>query len=277
MDVGLEHVEVRYGRRLALSDLTLTAEPSLITAVVGGDGAGKTTAARAMVGAVPTSRGRVHRPERHALGYLPAGVGVYVDLTVRENISFVASAFGLSSEQTKLQADALLERTGLADVRERLAGALSGGMRRKLALLLVLMHEPRLLVLDEPTTGLDPISRSEVWRLIAAEAVRGAAVVFTTTYTEEAERAAQVVVLDAGRNAISGTPEQLIASIPGAIASSAEPAANGKVRSWRRGSEWRLWSPDGSLPPGASGAEADLEDAITVAAISPAARVAGVR
>jgi ABC-type multidrug transport system ATPase subunit len=155
-----------------------------VTCVVGGDGAGKTTLLRALVGLAPLASGVVLRPSATDIGYLSAGTGVYLDLTVRENLDFTAQAYGVRERKY----GGLLERAGLADVQDRLGAQLSGGMRQKLGVVMALSHHPRLVVLDEPTTGVDPVSRAEMARLIAASAAEGAAVVFTTSYLDEAER-----------------------------------------------------------------------------------------
>jgi ABC-2 type transport system ATP-binding protein len=136
-------------------------------------------------------------------------------------------------------------------------------MRQKLALAMAVAHEPELLVLDEPTTGVDPVSRAELWRLLASAAADGAAVVVATTYLDEAERAATVLVLDRGRALLAGTPEEVLAATPGLVVEGA--ARPQGVPSWRRGAHWRAWSPDGSTPPGTRPVEIDLEDAAIVA------------
>ena len=196
---GARDLSVRYGSRVALEGVTLTAPRGAVTAVIGGDGAGKTTLLRALAGVVGPSAGSVRRPGRRRVGYVAGASGVYDDLSVNENIAFVASAYGLSGPERDARTERLLQETGLAGTGERLAGRLSGGMRQKLAFALAMLHEPELLVLDEPTTGVDPVSRAELWRLIAAAAAGGAAVVVSTTYLDEAKRAATVVLLEDGR------------------------------------------------------------------------------
>ncbi|HET9560317.1 MAG TPA: ABC transporter ATP-binding protein, partial [Actinomycetota bacterium] len=134
---------------------------------------------------------------------------------------------------------------------------------QKLALAMAVAHEPDLLILDEPTTGVDPVSRAELWRLLAASAAGGAAVVVATPYLDEAERAATVLVLDRGRSLLAGTPDEVVAATPGLVVDAA--ARPDGIPSWRRGSRWRAWSPDGSTPPGTGPATLDLEDAVIVA------------
>src|SRR5919108_3578159 len=172
---GLDEVTVRFGSTTALSGVSLEMAPGGVTAVIGGDGAGKSTALRALAGLVPVDEGRVRRPPEERLGYLPETSGVYPDLTAAENLAFAATAHGIGGAELVRRSEVLLERTGLAAARDRLASRLSGGMRQKLGLAVALIHRPDLLVLDEPTTGIDPVSRAELWRLIADEAARGAA------------------------------------------------------------------------------------------------------
>jgi ABC-2 type transport system ATP-binding protein len=214
---GLSGVSVRYGHHLALVGVTLRAVPGRITAVVGGDGAGKTTLLRCAAGALAPSSGQVSVPGIHQIGYLSPSGGIYPDLTVEENLSFRAAAFGLPPARARARVAEHLDRTGLTAAHARLAGDLSGGMRKKLGVIAAMLPGPALLVLDEPTTGVDPVSRADLWWLIAQAAAGGAAVLFSTTYLDEAQRAAHVLVLDAGRPLASGTPAEIAAAMPGVI------------------------------------------------------------
>src|SRR6266511_2319058 len=209
-DWGVRDLEVRYGNRVALSGVSLEVRTGEVAAVVGGDGAGKTSLLRALAGAVRPTGGTVERPGELQVGYVSAGPGVYGDLTCDENLAFAGSAYGLSGRDVAERADALLRRTGLGEARGRLVAQLSGGMRQKLALAVGLLHRPELLVLDEPTTGVDPVSRADLWRLISSAAADGAAVLFATTYLDEAERAGEVLALDAGTTLARGTPEDVV-------------------------------------------------------------------
>ena len=141
--------------------------------------------------------------------------------------------------------------------------------QRKLALATALVHEPALLVLDEPTTGVDPVSRVELWRLISGAAADGAGVVVATTYVEEARRGSRVVLLEAGRVLAAGTPAQIIAGVPGRVGTVAGADRPGGV-AWRRGTGWRVWSPSGDLPESAEAVEPTFNDAVMVAALGVA-------
>jgi ABC-2 type transport system ATP-binding protein len=260
---GVEGLGVRYGASPALQDVTFQVSAGSVAAVVGGDGAGKTTLLRALAGTVRPCAGTVRRPGQRHLGYVSAGPGVWGDLTVDENLNFAGRAYGLGTDELDRRLAGLLERIGLAGARDRLAGQLSGGMRQKLALAMAIAHEPGLLILDEPTTGIDPVSRAELWRLLAGAAARGAAVAVATTYLDEAERAATVLVLDRGRGLLAGTPDEVLAATPGLVVEG--PSRPDGIPAWRRGARWRAWSPDGSTPTGTSAVALDLEDAVIVA------------
>ena len=233
---GVSDLTVRYGRRTALDGVTLDVPAGAVTAVIGGDGAGKTTLLRTLAGVARPTMGTVRSPARRRIGYVAGASGLYDDLSVAENVAFVAEAYGVRGAELKARLAELLERTGLDGIGDRLAGRLSGGMRQKLAFALSMLHRPELLILDEPTTGVDPVSRAELWRLIAGAAAGGAGVVVSTTYLDEAERAASVLLLDAGRAIAAGPPEAIAAALP-----PAEP--------YQRGADSGSRSPaDGAAP-----------------------------
>jgi ABC-2 type transport system ATP-binding protein len=241
---GTEEACVRYGDKLALDHVTFRAMPGRVSAVVGGDGAGRTTLLRCLAGALAVTSGQVRLPPPLRIGYLPAGSGTYPDLSVDENLAFRATAYRVPANVARERSAEFLERAGLSGARDRLAGRLSGGMRQKLGVIASMLHQPDLLVLDEPTTGVDPVSRADLWWLIARAAADGAAVVFATSYLDEAERALDVLALDAGRELASGTPEEIIAAMPGTLrVSDARPEGDARRRAWRRGGRWRIWEP----------------------------------
>ncbi len=263
MTWGVAGLAVSFGSRFALEGITLEVPPGRVTAVVGGDGAGKSTLLRVMAGLVTPTRGTRRLPERARLGYLPARAGGFRDLTVAENLEFVASAARVPDPGPRTAA--LLERTGLAPFHKRLARDLSGGMRQKLGVIMAMLPSPALLILDEPTTGVDPVSRSDLWRLLALAAAGDAAVLVSSAYLDEAERASWVLVLHEGRPLVAGPPDAVVASLPGAVVEVDSPTD--PERAWRRGPRWREWRPDGdpaAVPPG-------LEDVVIVASLAAAA------
>ena len=267
MSWGVTAISVRYGSRWALHEVSLEVPSGGVTAVVGGDGAGKTTLLRALTGALRPDSGSVRRPPAEQVGYFPGAAGVYPDLTVAENLDFAATAYHVSSRDRRAE---LLKTAGLSQVPDRLAGNLSGGMRQKLGLVMAMLHQPMLLVLDEPSTGIDPVSRAELNTLIIRAAAAGTAVVLSTAYLDEAERTSHVLVLDQGRTLRAGAPDAIIASLPGRVVIS-RTRADGR-RSWRRGQDWHTWIPFGApTPADTRPAPVDLEDAVIVAALQKSA------
>lgn len=265
MSLGLYGVTVVLGGRTALDDVTVRAGPGDLTAVIGADGAGKTTTARTLVGLVGADRGEVGRPGAGRIGYQPEAGGTWLDLTVDENLALVARAHRMGVRGVERRAE-LLDVTALERAHDRLAGLLSGGMRQKLAVAMAMLPGPELVVLDEPTTGLDPVSRSELWGLLGRAAAEGAAVVVTTTYLDEAERADHVVVLDGGRVLASGTAASIRGSFRGSLTVDDRRPDDADL-AWRRGRSWRRWWPEGA-PGSGSPVEPDLDDVVTAAALS---------
>lgn len=260
---GAAAVSVVYGDTSALDEVSVDLRPGEITIVVGGDGAGKTTLCRTIVGLEEVAGGAVGRPPRTC--FQPETSGVWADLTVRENLAFVAGGYQLSSDHARVRIDELLEVTGLTTATDRLGRQLSGGMRQKLGVAMAVLSEPDLLVLDEPTTGLDPVSRLELWSFINRSAQEGRALLITTTYVDEAQRGDMVVALDEGRVLASGPVQSIVDSLPGKLFRAPEQMG---VTSWRRGQGWQVWSPDGADVPDATPTEPDLADVITVAALT---------
>ncbi|SEJ63683.1 ABC transporter ATP-binding protein [Demequina mangrovi] len=264
---GAHGLTVERGGRAALANVTLTVAPGEIVAVVGGDGAGKTTLLRTLAGAIAPTAGEVATPALERIGFMPTAAGVWRDLSVDENIAFVAAAHGIAGATLEERRAALLAGAGLEHATERLARNLSGGMRQKLAFSLAMLHRPDLLILDEPSTGVDPVSRVDLWRMVSLAASQGAAVVMATTYLDEAERAHRVTVLDAGEVLLEGAPADVLAGIPGHVV--AADAPGDPARTWRRGRGYRIWSPE--EPPEGEPRVADIEDAVVAAAIAKGA------
>ena len=227
MTVGIELEEVgkRFGECEALSAVSAHIKSGEVTGLVGPDGAGKTTLMRIMAALMtPTSgRARVDGADvqedaagvHSLIGYMPQRFGLYEDLSVRQNLNLYADLRGLAGAQRRASHDRLLEFTGLAPFTGRLAGALSGGMKQKLGLACAMLAAPRVLLLDEPSVGVDPVSRRELWRMVGELAGDGMTVVWSTAYLDEAERCGEVLLLDHGRLLYSGQPGQLTATLVG--------------------------------------------------------------
>jgi ABC-2 type transport system ATP-binding protein len=262
---GATGVTVCLSDRVVLDDVSFTVAPGQIVAVVGGDGAGKSTLLRTLIGRIQPFTGTVNVPPAHDIGYQPATSGTWGHLTVDENLDLVAGAYGLDVAASRERRDRLLAAAGLTDARSRLGDHLSGGMRQKLGFCMAMLHAPALVVLDEPSTGVDPVSRVELWGLITEAAADGAAVVLSTTYLDEAERVHDVLVLDDGQPLLAGAPTDVIAQAPGTVASVAQPSD--PERAWRRGRSWRQWH---AGPPTTDDVvvRPDMEDAVVAAALA---------
>lgn len=199
----------RFNGIVAVRGLNLDVEPGTILGVVGPSGSGKTTTIRMLMGSLAPTQGEVtvlgesprsfSAPTRERIGYMPQQFILYPDLTVRENVDFVASLYGLFLFRRRRRARAVLELLGLWPLRDRTAGKLSGGERRRLELACALVHEPALLVLDEPTAGVDPILRRTIWDEIHRLRDSGVTAIVTTQYVTEAEEVDRVAVISGGR------------------------------------------------------------------------------
>lgn len=220
--IEFKGVAKRYGASEALSNLTLDVQRGEMFGLIGADGAGKTTAIRLMCGLLRADAGdirvlghnpvRDHRRITEKVGYLSQRFSLYGDLTVDENIAFFAEIHGV--RRYRPRRDQLLEMTQLAPFRARRADRLSGGMKQKLALACTLVHEPELILLDEPTTGVDPVSRREFWKLLSEFLAHGITILMSTTYFDEAERCTRVALLHEGRLLASGDPVLVRGSMP---------------------------------------------------------------
>jgi len=223
--IRLEQVSKRYEAVTALEDLTLDIRRGEMFGLIGPDGAGKTTTIRLMGGLLHPDGGRIevlgrdpaaeHRAITGAVGYLSQRFSLYGDLTIDENIAFFAEIHGVRGY--KAARDRLLAMTQLTAFRGRRADRLSGGMKQKLALACTLVHEPEVLLLDEPTTGVDPVSRREFWKLLAEFLARGLTIVMATPYLDEAERCARVVLLHEGRRLALDQPARLQHALRGQL------------------------------------------------------------
>lgn len=261
MTYFVRSASVRFGDTLALDRVSVDVEPGSVVAVVGGDGAGKTTLLRSLVGQVRLDSGEVRSPPPEAMGYLPASAGSWSALTVTQNMHFVGGIYGLRGGDLASRRESLLQHASLTEAADWLAAQLSGGMRRKLGFSMTMLHEPPLLVLDEPSTGVDPVSRVDLWRLVSEAAAAGAAVVLSTTYLDEAERAASLVALDGGCMLASGTLQEVLGSFHGAMART--PSPRRREWAWRRGRMFHeYWPGSSDVPADAVEITPDLEDVL---------------
>jgi ABC-2 type transport system ATP-binding protein len=197
----------------ALEGVSLAVRRGEILGLLGPDGAGKTTLLRIGLGLIDPDAGRFERPVG-TVGYVPQRFSLYGDLTVRENVRLLGALYGATGPKAAAEAHALLERTGLARFEDRLADDLSGGMKQKLALSAALLHRPDLLILDEPTTGVDPVSRREFWRILYALHDEGMTLLISTPYLDEAELCTRVAFLKSGRLLGEGTLEEIAGRTP---------------------------------------------------------------
>jgi ABC-2 type transport system ATP-binding protein len=214
---------------VALDALTLNVRDGELFGIVGPDGAGKTTTLRMLAGVLsPTAgHGEIHGidvaedPEevKPLIAYMSQQFGLYQDLTVRENIDFYADLYRVPRKERPERLDRLFSFSNLGPFQDRLAGNLSGGMKQKLSLCCALIHHPRVLLLDEPTFGVDPISRRDLWLILHEMVEEGVTVLVSTSYLDEAERCDRVVLLHEGRVLALDTPRALLALLPGEVVS----------------------------------------------------------
>ena len=206
----------RFGELTAVDHLNIEIQPGEIFGLVGPDGAGKTTTLRMLCGLVEPSGGQAvvtgHDSARETelvkdqIGYMAQRFGLYQDLTVDENMYFYADLFGISPQEREELLPRLLHMTRMAPFRARQAGRLSGGMKQKLALMCTLLHKPKILFLDEPTNGVDPVSRRDFWEILYQLVRDGMTVLVTTAYLDEAERCDRVGLMYQGRLIRCATP-----------------------------------------------------------------------
>jgi ABC-2 type transport system ATP-binding protein len=220
--ISLERVTRAYGKTVAVRDLTLSVARGEMFGLIGPDGAGKTTTIRLMAGLLAATTGHVrvlgkdpvreHGPITERVGYLSQRFSLYGDLSIDENIAFFAEIHGV--HRYGPHRDRLLQLTQLTSFRRRLADQLSGGMKQKLALACTLVHEPEVILLDEPTTGVDPVARREFWKLLSEFLAQGLTIVMATPYLDEAERCSRVALLHEGRLLALDDPSRLRGEFP---------------------------------------------------------------
>jgi ABC-2 type transport system ATP-binding protein len=232
---ALNRLSRSFGSLPAVDDLTFDVAPGELFGIVGPDGAGKTTTLRMLAGVLPPTSGdaellgvsvaRSAERVKPRLGYMAQRFGLYHDLTVRENLRFHADIYEVPPDEVEARLQQLYRFSRLGEFEDRLAGQLSGGMKQKLALSCALVHQPDLLLLDEPTFGVDPISRRELWLILHRMVAQGLTVIMTTSYMDEAERCDRVALLDSGRIVALDRPARIQQRLAGRLVSvrSAEP------------------------------------------------------
>ena len=232
-----ERLSKRFGNVAAVDGLSFTVDHGEIFGLVGPDGAGKTATMRMLAGVMKPDDGSivvdsvnvVANPEsvKQHISYMPQRFGLYEDLTVDENIRFYADLFEIPPHEREQRAERLLAASGMTRFRTRLAGQLSGGMKQKLGLTCALVHTPQILLLDEPTTGVDPVSRRDFWRILYGLREEGVTIIISTAYLDEAERCNRLALLHRGRVLYCDAPAALKRRMPGALVVITSPDGRG--------------------------------------------------
>ena len=217
--VEVKNVTLRFNLTEAVKDVSFNVERSQIFGLVGSDGAGKSTLLRMIATMIKPTQGEIfvsglnvvtqRQKIKNIIGYMPQRFGLYQDLTVDENMQFFMDIFDIPRSQRKSRRDKYLGFSNLLSFSDRLAGNLSGGMKQKLGLACVLAHEPQLLILDEPTNGVDPVSRSEFWEILGNMQKEGMTIIVSTSYLDEGEKCDQLTLMHSSVILASETPEKM--------------------------------------------------------------------
>jgi len=225
--VSVKDLKKSFGSVEAVSGCSFEINSGEIFGLIGPDGAGKSTTLRMLAGIMHQDSGectvlgyglpKESEGAKEQMGYMPQKFSLYTDLTVQENMEFFADIFGIDRMTLAKRLEPLLKMTRLEPFKDRLAGNLSGGMKQKLALMCTLIHRPKLLILDEPTTGVDPVSRREFWEILQEIRTEGVTLIVSTPYMDEAEWCSRVGLMYAGKFLMSGSPAELKKSIKSSV------------------------------------------------------------
>jgi ABC-2 type transport system ATP-binding protein len=284
--VQFRGVSKRYGSVNALTDVSFDVSRGEMFGLIGPDGAGKTTTIRLLCGLLHRDAGEIrilghdpvkdHRAITASVGYLSQRFSLYGDLSIDENIAFFAEIHGVNGFEARR--NRLLDMTQLTPFRSRLADRLSGGMKQKLALACTLVHEPDVIVLDEPTTGVDPVSRREFWKLLSQFLESGITILMSTPYLDEAERCHRIAMLHEGRVLALDAPGRLRQSLPGHwlevvvdqprdVASRLDARRLEGLRTFMFGDRLHVWLTTGD----AAAARGEVDAALQGTGVTPAA------
>ena len=216
--IEIKGLTYNYGEKLAVNKLDLKVSEGEIHGLIGPDGAGKTTTMRVLTSLMRIQEGSAsisgvsvqnYREIRNKIGYMPQRFSLYPDLSVAENLDFFANIFLVSDDEKKEREDVLYSFSGLRSFQDRPAGKLSGGMKQKLALMCALIHQPEVLILDEPTTGVDPVSREDFWDILHQVKKTGIPILVSTPYMDEVEKCDTVTLMNNGCAMRKGKPFEL--------------------------------------------------------------------
>lgn len=217
--ISIEHVTVNFGAAKAVDDACLEAARGSVFGLVGSDGAGKSTLLRMLATMIKPSEGRMKiagldvvadkQKVKEIIGYMPQRFGLYQDLTVLENMNFFMNMFGISRSERKNRMEKYLGFSNLLPYLDRQAGNLSGGMKQKLGLACVLVHEPDVLILDEPTNGVDPVSRQEFWDILIEMRKQGKTIMVSTAYLDEGEKCDMLAMMHKSKVLQVATPAEI--------------------------------------------------------------------
>ena len=258
MELKIQNITKRYRDKTAVDDVSITLTPG-VWGLLGANGAGKTTLMRMLAGILRPSSGRIlcdgveigtlGAAYREKLGYLPQEFGFYPEFTVQDYLEYMAALKGLPRTEAARQIDALLERVSLTEVRRKKIVKLSGGMKQKLALCCALIHRPAVLLLDEPTTGVDAVSRSEFWDMLSELKGKGISMLVSTPYMDEAVRCDRVALCDGGKILAVDTPQGVVGRFDEPLYALAGDDMYGLLLEARRHADVKECYPFGQTPP----------------------------